>query len=91
MYVGVVSLDSMCRWQVLVYVYCAPSVQSCCTSWISASKHVFVFSIYRKYRLVCLSLRSIANHPHGRLAKKLYIGATIAGGGRVRYNLHSSL
>ena len=40
-----VSLDSLCRWQVQVSVYCAwripahlgaPSVQSCCTLWISA-------------------------------------------------------
>ena len=41
-----VSLDSLCRWQVQVSVYCvcgylricgAQSVQSCCTLWISAS------------------------------------------------------
>ena len=42
MSVCVVSLDSLCRWQVQVSVYCArrigaPSVQSCCTISISAS------------------------------------------------------
>ena len=31
-----------------------PSVQSCCTLWISASYRVFVYGRYRKSRLVCV-------------------------------------
>ena len=33
-------------------ILCAPSVQSCCTLWISVSYRVFVYDIYRKSRLV---------------------------------------
>ena len=34
----------------------APSVQSCCTLWISASLHVFVYSRDHNSRLVCVML-----------------------------------
>ena len=41
-----VSLDYLCRWQVLLLLG-VPSVQSCCTLSISASYHVFVCVRYR--------------------------------------------
>ena len=52
-----VSPDSLCRWQVQIYVYCSCRIpahvrctqcQSCCTLWISASYSVFVCGRYRK-------------------------------------------
>ena len=64
MTVGVVSLDSWCRWLLQVYVYivlggnmgilCAPSVQSCCILSISASYRSFVYGRYRKSILDCV-------------------------------------
>ena len=54
------SPDIRCRSRYLYIVICgylrilgAPSVQSCCTLWISASYSVFVYGSYRKSRLVC--------------------------------------
>ena len=62
MSVCVVTPDSLCRWQIQVSVYCARRIPADlkCTQcsilflWISASYHVFVYDIYRKYRLVCV-------------------------------------
>ena len=44
----------------------ASTVQSCCTLWISASCHVFVYGRYRKYRLVYVWLSDLdlsLHHP----------------------------
>ena len=63
-----VSLDSLCRWQVQVSVYCARRIHAHlrCTQcsimlhlWISASYRVFVCGRYRKYRLVCVWLSDL--------------------------------
>ena len=69
-----------------LHIWGAPSVQLCCTLWISAFWHVFVYDRYHKSRLVCLKVvgpglvsispvfvSSSASHPvgpHDRHAQK---------------------
>ena len=70
--VCVVILDSLCRRQVQVSVYCArrisahlrcildaSRVQLCCTLSISASYRVFVCCKYRKSKLACVWLSDL--------------------------------
>ena len=69
------NLDYLCKWEIR-YLYIvlagymrilgAPSVQSCCTVSIYASYHVFVYSRYRKSRLICVWLSDLylsRHHP----------------------------
>ena len=107
MSVRVVSPDSLCTWQVQVAVYYAPSVQSCCTLLISASYSVFVYGRYRKSRLVCacdcrtwicLDITRFyeeqgqpSSGSEWPACPKTVNQVLIAGGGRFRHNLHSSL
>ena len=92
MSVCVVSLDYSCRWQIQVSVYCAPTVQSCCTLSISASSvclYVADIAIPDFMRVVVgpglvstspVFMRSRANHPagpFGRLAQKKEIGPSL--------------
>ena len=85
----------------------APSGQSCCTLWITASYRVFVDGRYRKSRIVLcvvvgpgfvstspVFIRSRVSHPadpHGWLVQKTVNRAPISRGGRFGHNLHSSL
>ena len=64
MSVGVLSPDSLCRWQVQIYVYGAwripaildaPSVQSRCTLWISVpTVYLFMADIANPELFVCV-------------------------------------
>ena len=68
-----VSLDYLCRSRYLcivlggyLHIWGAPSVQSCCTLWISTFWHVFVYGRYHKSRLSCLKLSDLdwsRHHP----------------------------
>ena len=108
-------LDSLCRWQVQVSVYCAWRIPAhlrctqcstllhlmdicfltCICLWQISHIQTRLFSVVGP-GLVSTSpafVSSSASHPagpHGRHAQKTVNRAPIAGGGRVRHNLHSS-
>ena len=110
------SLDSLCRWQVQVSVYCAWRI----TAHLRCTQCSILLHLMDICFLLCICLwqisqiqtclcvvvepgfvstlpafmRSSASHPagpHGRLAPKKINRAPIAGAGRFRHNLHSSL
>ena len=60
-WVWILCIDGRSRYQCIVLggylqIWGAPSVQSCCTLWISAFWHVFVYGRYHKSTLACLKL-----------------------------------
>ena len=110
------SLDSLCRWQVQVYVYCAWRIPAhlrctqcsillhlmdicfltCICLWQISQIQTCLFKVVRP-GLVSTSPAfgcSSASHPagpHAQHAQRTVNRAPIAGGGKVRHNLHSSL
>ena len=60
-WVWIICVDNRSRYMCIVlggylHIWGAPSVQSCCTLWISTFWHVFVYDWYHTSRLVCLKL-----------------------------------
>ena len=70
-WVWILCVDGRSRYLCIVlggylHIWGAPSVQSCCTLWISAFWHVFVYGRYHKSRLSCLKLSDLdwsRHHP----------------------------
>ena len=69
--VRIICVDGKSRYLYIVFggylrILCAPSVQSCCTLWISASYSVFGYGRYRKSILVCVRVSDLdlsRHHP----------------------------
>ena len=95
MSVLVVSLDTLCRWQVQVSIYCAwrvPTHPRCtqCSILLHLMDICFLTCIYL-WPILKIQRQPSSGSAWPACPKKTVNRASIAGGGRFRHNLHSSL